>query len=1029
MSLLSKSIAALALAFFVLGLMAQSPSAPDSEAVLVETTYRAGVDNTGEVIRHEKWKALTSQGRTNISKVQIPYVAAFQDVEFKVIRTLKKDGTVIDGDPATAFDAAASSDTSSSFDDSKLRTIFPPSPETGDSIEFEAILHVHRWPKKDAFWFEHFLRADVPVVFEKVVLDLPADRKVAISENGSVPGKTEVAGGRRIEQWFNVNPEPRRAGLEREAPLFAVSSLLSWDDFGAWIRTLNAGPAEPAPEIAALASKLTAGKATEEERIAALYAFVATKVRYVALSFGLGRIQPHTASTVLHNAYGDCKDQTALLSALLKAAGYKTSAVLTMPGAGVLVRDVPLPDQFNHEFAAVETKAGLLFLDTSMGPVQPGVLARGVRGRSAVLLGESGASLIDIPINSPVPNKTSAALKGKITAGGVFEGSARFEFQGVAEVGVRRFFADATEAEREGLLRAVAGPQFLAAKIRQIQSGDPDDLTKPYWIQCELSDPDFFPPAKKSLRIGLGAKTSMAALFEQMKKPDRPLPVEAMSASESFDLIIDPNLTIENGMPVHRKADFGGVDSEFSYEKGHLLLARSFELNGSAIAPQNWAAFIDFMRTAETDTARSFALERNTPSTSVRLPPVSQSLEEGDSAYRRHDYEAAKRAYLEAIKLDTQNHSEAWNNLGRAYAALHDYGKAESAYQRQIEINPKDLYAYNNLGVTYRAMKREGDAIASFRKEIAITPRDRFAHDNLAISLAAMNKWEEARAEEEIAVEISPEDVTKRVRLGRTQVKTGHIAEAAKNFDRALAQPHDAMVENNIAYYMTEGGMDLKRAWQLVSGALNPAAKVPCRPETLATEDACVVPLTRLAHMLDTAGWVLYRQGKVAESEPYLASAFAISPHAETETHFSTLLARLGRVEESLRCLADASSLTGFTRADATEVRRELVKAIGGEGVLDSRLKQLQADRSAADPTVHVLALVDEHGRVLDARSLDSSVSDAVIREAKSLTLTPISWSEYSMRSIRTIEFRQGAGKWSVVRSYVGQAAGQASTP
>jgi tetratricopeptide (TPR) repeat protein len=521
----------------------------------------------------------------------------------------------------------------------------------------------------------------------------------------------------------------------------------------------------------------------------------------------------------------------------------------------------------------------------------------------------------------------------------------------------------------------------------------------------------------------------MAALFEKMKKPDRPLPVESMSANESFDLIIDPNLTIENGMPIHRKADFGGVDSKFSYENGHLMLARSFDLNGSAIEPQNWAAFIDFMRTAETDTARSFALERNAPSTSARLPPLNQSLEEGDSAYRRHDYEAAKRAYLEATKLDTQNRSEAWNSLGRVYSALHEYGKAESAYQRQIEINPKDLYAYNNLGVTYRAMKREGDAIASFRKEIAINPRDRFAHDNLAVSLAAANSWEEARVEEEIAVEISPEDVTKRVRLGRAQVKTGRIDEAAKNFDQALARPHDAMVENNIAYYMTEGGMDLKRAWQLVSGALNPAAKTSCNPEKLAAEDECAVYLTRLAHMLDTAGWVLYRQGKVAESEPYLSSAFAISPHAETETHYATVLARLGRVDESLRCLADASSLTGFTRADATEVRRELAKAIGGEAVLDSRLKQIQTDRPAADATVHVRALVDEHGKVLDARSLEPSASDAVIREAKALALMPISWPDHSMRSVRTIELHQGAGKWSAVRSYVGQAAEQVSAP
>ncbi len=72
---------------------------------------------------------------------------------------------------------------------------------------------------------------------------------------------------------------------------------------------------------------------------------------------------------------------------------------------------------------------------------------------------------------------------------------------------------------------------------------------------------------------------------------------------------------------------------------------------------------------------------------------------------------------------------------------LHQYDKAEEAYRKQIEINPKDLYAYNNLGVVLRALKRNEEAIAAYRKQIAISPRDRYAHDNLAILFAALNRW------------------------------------------------------------------------------------------------------------------------------------------------------------------------------------------------------------------------------------------------------------------------------------------------
>ena len=209
-----------------------------------------------------------------------------------------------------------------------------------------------------------------------------------------------------------ASPERAKASLETAPPLFAVSSMRSWDAFGQWVYSLNKSAAEPTPEIASLAAKLTANKSSEQERIAALYTYVATKVRYLSVSYGLGRVQPATeASVVLHNAYGDCKDQTALLSALLAAAGFKTYAVLTTPAVGVQVRDVPTPDQFNHEFTAIDTKAGLLFLDTSTGPVPPGVLRRtGVRGYSALLVGEKTSSIIDIPIQSPVPKRIAAAL-------------------------------------------------------------------------------------------------------------------------------------------------------------------------------------------------------------------------------------------------------------------------------------------------------------------------------------------------------------------------------------------------------------------------------------------------------------------------------------------------------------------------------------------------------------------------------------------------------------------------------------------
>ena len=76
------------------------------------------------------------------------------------------------------------------------------------------------------------------------------------------------------------------------------------------------------------AAELTRGATTLVEKTRRLYDYVARNIRYVSLSFGVGRLQPHAAPEVLKNGYGDCKDKHTLLQALLKAEGIQSYPVL-----------------------------------------------------------------------------------------------------------------------------------------------------------------------------------------------------------------------------------------------------------------------------------------------------------------------------------------------------------------------------------------------------------------------------------------------------------------------------------------------------------------------------------------------------------------------------------------------------------------------------------------------------------------------------------------------------------------------------
>ena len=79
---------------------------------------------------------------------------------------------------------------------------------------------------------------------------------------------------------------------------------------------------------------------------------------------GIGRYQPHSATDVLSNDFGDCKDKHTLFAALLAAENIKAMPVLINSSAKI-DPDVPSPAQFDHVITALPQGNGYQFLDTT----------------------------------------------------------------------------------------------------------------------------------------------------------------------------------------------------------------------------------------------------------------------------------------------------------------------------------------------------------------------------------------------------------------------------------------------------------------------------------------------------------------------------------------------------------------------------------------------------------------------------------------------------------------------------------------
>ena len=111
-------------------------------------------------------------------------------------------------------------------------------------------------------------------------------------------------------------------------PLISYSTIKEWKTLASYFFRYYDEASHPNSAIKVLATEITAGSHTVEEKTKKLFAYVQENIRYVFAHLGRGGMLPHPASNVLENRYGDCKDQTVFFLSLLKSLGIEAYPAL-----------------------------------------------------------------------------------------------------------------------------------------------------------------------------------------------------------------------------------------------------------------------------------------------------------------------------------------------------------------------------------------------------------------------------------------------------------------------------------------------------------------------------------------------------------------------------------------------------------------------------------------------------------------------------------------------------------------------------
>src|SRR5271167_1818976 len=455
--------------------------------------YRFEADGTGRKEAKARIRVQSEAGVQQWGQLQEGYNSANERVEIPYVRVLKEDGSVVKaGDDAVQDLSAPIEHEAPVYTDYRQKHITVPGLRPGEVLEYDVVTIIHTPLAAGQFWTDYEFDKNNIVLDETLDIDIPADRSIKLKNKVGMDPKITEAGGRRLYHWTNSHLEredddkpkekdkakKNRRHPDEDRPDVQLTTFETWEQIGRWYANLEKDRRVPSPEVRAKAAELTKGLTTDLEKTEALYDFVAKNFRYVSLSLGVGRYQPHSAADVLHDQYGDCKDKHTLLASLLEAEGLHASSVL-INSSRKLDPDVPSPSQFDHVITLLPMANQEVWMDTTSEVAPFRLLAFSLRNKLALVIPADGSAphLEETPADTPMPDSEISEVDGKINEIGKLDARVHYTFRGDEELMLRSVFRRVPEAKWQSVVESVN--TGMGGDITNLKVSDPAATREP----------------------------------------------------------------------------------------------------------------------------------------------------------------------------------------------------------------------------------------------------------------------------------------------------------------------------------------------------------------------------------------------------------------------------------------------------------------------------------------------------------------------------------------------------------------------
>jgi hypothetical protein len=489
---------------------------PKAVVLLEETTYT--VDAKGQAVEHVRRvvKILRPQGR------DYGYAGVAYDKDSKVLSmhvwSIDPGGHEYSLKDNEILDVGPPGEGGELYSDDRAKVADPPGRDPGGIIAIEYEKRERPYLAETNWQFQDAL----PRLQQSFTLALPAG--YTYTTTWARHAKVDGIDLENHSYRWEMNDQPAidlehvpmspgegsqaaRMTVHYTGPGLAEPQDGTWQGIGEWYAGLDHDRLVSAPDIAAKAAELTAGKTDFYAQAEAIGEFVQQKIRYFVIEMGVGGYQPHPAEEIFRGRYGDCKDKATLLSAMLSSVGIHSALLMVDTERGVIDPEDP-SIWGNHMIGAIEIPKGYessklrsvvtaksgkryLIFDPTWEMTPFGQLEDNLQGSYGVLMEGKDSQIIQLPVMDPALNTLRRSGKFELSADGTLRGSVKDMRFGDLAVSRRRVFSGEDEKKQTEYMNGVIGNDFTGASMSGLKVENVDALNKDLTTTFDLQASHF----------------------------------------------------------------------------------------------------------------------------------------------------------------------------------------------------------------------------------------------------------------------------------------------------------------------------------------------------------------------------------------------------------------------------------------------------------------------------------------------------------------------------------------------------------